>query len=104
VFVNVVGGFRLTEPAADLAIAAAVASSFRDVKLDSETALVGEVGLGGELRSVPFLDRRVAEVSKLGFKRMIISAGSQASSSKLQLIRVKTLREGLKAALGKDAG
>lgn len=101
VYVNVVGGFRLQEPAVDLAVAAAVASAFRDVTLDPLTAFVGEVGLGGELRSVSYLDRRIAEVAKLGFKRMIVSAGSQAKPGKLEIVRVKTLSEGLKAALGK---
>jgi DNA repair protein RadA/Sms len=66
VFVNVAGGLRLTEPAGDLAVAAAVASSVYDVALPAGTVLVGELGLGGEVRSVSQLERRLAEAVQLG--------------------------------------
>jgi DNA repair protein RadA/Sms len=76
VYVNVAGGFTLDEPAVDLGIAAAVASSFRERRLSPETALLGEVGLGGELRAVPRADMRVREAAKLGFKRCVLPVSS----------------------------
>lgn len=71
-YVNVVGGIKLNEPAADLGIVAAIASSFRDMEIDESTVIIGEVGLSGEVRAVNFIDKRVYEASKLGFKRCII--------------------------------
>lgn len=100
VYLNVVGGFELGEPAGDLAIATAVASALRDIPVDPKTALVGEVGLGGELRSVSALDRRMAEVAKLGFTKLIVSANSQAATKRIELVRVRTLAEALTATLG----
>ncbi|MBU1076468.1 MAG: hypothetical protein KKH98_04205, partial [Spirochaetes bacterium] len=61
IIVNVTGGLKIGEPAADLGIALAITSSFRDIGVDPELAVVGEVGLSGELRAVPQLDRRVNE-------------------------------------------
>ncbi|MDP4199938.1 MAG: DNA repair protein RadA [Bacteroidota bacterium] len=72
VFVNIAGGLFLDEPAADLAIAMAVLSSHKDIPLDSTACLIGEVGLGGEVRAVPQADVRVAEAIKLGFQHVIL--------------------------------
>ncbi|HET6566554.1 MAG TPA: DNA repair protein RadA [Rhodothermales bacterium] len=72
VFVNVAGGVRLEEPAVDLGVIVAVASSFRDVPTDTRTVLIGEVGLGGEIRTVSQLDARLKEAAKLGFERAIV--------------------------------
>jgi DNA repair protein RadA/Sms len=72
VFVNVAGGIRLEEPAADLGLALALASSFRDRPLRPDLVAIGEVGLGGELRPVPQLDRRLAEARRLGFRAAIV--------------------------------
>ena len=72
VFVNVAGGVRLEEPAADLAVAASIASSYRDVPLGSKMVVVGEVGLGGELRSVSRLEGRLAEAARLGFIAAVV--------------------------------
>ena len=72
VFVNVAGGMRLEEPASDLAVAASVASSFRDVPLDTGAVVIGEVGLGGEIRSVSRLEARLNESGRLGFQRAIV--------------------------------
>ena len=77
VFLNVVGGLRLTEPAADLAVVAALASTIRDVVIDPETAFIGEVGLGGEVRAVSHLERRLAECSRLKFQRVFLSRSSK---------------------------
>ena len=72
VFVNVVGGLEVEEPAADLAIAAAIASSVRNRPVAADLALVGEIGLSGELRSVGQLPRRLNEAAKLGFTRVLV--------------------------------
>src|SRR5437588_4772569 len=72
VYANVVGGFTLEEPAIDLGVAAAIASSYRERTMASDMALIGEVGLSGELRAVSRLGLRVREAAKLGFKRCIV--------------------------------
>ncbi|MDA0378719.1 MAG: DNA repair protein RadA [Bacteroidetes bacterium] len=72
VFVNVTGGLRLTEPAADLAIAAAIASSWRDIPLPSMAMITGEIGLGGEVRAVAQLEARLVETSRLGFTQAYV--------------------------------
>jgi len=72
VFVNVVGGFRLDEPAADLGIVAAIASSLKDREVDPATLVLGEVGLGGEVRSVQRIRQRSEEAVRLGFKRLVV--------------------------------
>jgi DNA repair protein RadA/Sms len=106
VYVNVAGGFTLDEPAVDLGIAAAVASSFRERQLSPETVLLGEVGLGGELRSVPRVDLRVREAAKLGFKRCVLPESSivekpsgEGGAPAIKLLRAKTLSEALEIAL-----
>lgn len=72
VFLNVAGGVRLEEPAVDLGVIVAVASSFRDVPADSTTVLMGEVGLGGEVRTVSRIEQRLNEAAKLGFMHAVI--------------------------------
>ena len=72
VFVNVAGGVRLDEPAVDMGVILAVASSFRDIPADTSSVLIGEVGLGGEIRTVSQVEPRLNEASKLGFERAII--------------------------------
>jgi DNA repair protein RadA/Sms len=71
IFVNVTGGLKITEPAADLAICMAIISSFKDITLDPKSVYVGEVGLLGELRTVRQLDKRVDEAKKLGYTKVI---------------------------------
>ncbi|MFB6099059.1 MAG: magnesium chelatase domain-containing protein, partial [Salinibacter sp.] len=72
VFVNVAGGVRLEEPAVDLGVAVAAASSFRDIPADTGSVLVGEIGLGGEIRTVSQIEPRLKEAAKLGFDRAIV--------------------------------
>ena len=72
VIVNVAGGFRVSEPAADLGIVLAMGSSLYNRPLDSGTVALGEVGLSGELRSVPQIERRLSEASRLGLTRCIL--------------------------------
>ena len=72
VFVNVAGGMRLEEPAADLSVAAAVASSLRNSPVAEATAVFGEIGLAGEIRGIPQAGLRVKEASQLGFRRCVV--------------------------------
>ena len=72
VFVNLAGGIKITEPALDLAVAAAIAGSFRDKAIDPLMVLIGEIGLTGEVRTVMQLDARIIEAKRLGFKRCVI--------------------------------
>jgi DNA repair protein RadA/Sms len=105
VFVNVVGGLRLTEPAVDLAIAAAIASSFRDVPVRADTALLGEIGLSGELRMVSQVGIRIREAANLGFKRIIIPkrlSNKEKRPEGIEVIEVRTIREALSLALAVD--
>lgn len=76
-YVNVVGGLRLGEPACDLGIVAAIASSFRNTAIDMGSVLIGEVGLTGEVRAVSQVDKRVIEAQRIGFKSCIIPAGNK---------------------------
>ncbi|HZP26578.1 MAG TPA: DNA repair protein RadA, partial [Dehalococcoidia bacterium] len=100
---SVVGGLRVQEPAADLALALAIGSSFRDRPVPADLVALGEVGLSGELRSVPQLERRLAEAERLGFQRCLLPAGTLARhkpQTSLQLLPAKGLREALNLALG----
>ncbi len=102
VYVNVVGGLQLDEPAADLATLLAVASSYRDVPIGSDLAAIGEVGLSGEVRSVTQLDHRLSETARLGFRRCIIPEhvrGDVQAPPGLKLISVRNVREAISEAL-----
>lgn len=102
IMVNVTGGLRIGEPAADLGIALAIASSFRDTVVDPELVAAGEVGLSGELRAVSQLDRRVNEAARLGFQRCLVprTSGRIAPAPKeIKIIPVSSLREAVRAAL-----
>lgn len=104
VFVNVVGGLRINEPAADLALALAIASSFQNVPLPGDLAAVGEVGLSGELRAVSQLSRRLSEAANLGFSRCIVPGthrGLRETPDGMEAIPVRSLADALAAALGK---
>ena len=102
VYVNVVGGLQLDEPAADLATLLAMASSYRDVPIGSDLAAIGEVGLSGEVRSVTQLDHRLSETARLGFRRCIIPEhvrGDVQAPPGLKLISVRNVREAISEAL-----
>jgi DNA repair protein RadA/Sms len=102
VFVNVVGGMRINEPAVDLAVAAAVASSYRNVPVPEDCVLVGEIGLSGELRSVGHAERRLNEAAKLGFKRCIVPRTlrlGKADHMGLEVLRARSIGEALDLAL-----
>ncbi len=101
-YINVIGGLSLDEPAADLALLIALASSFRDKAVPSDLAAIGEVGLTGELRSVNAMNQRLSEVRRLGFKKCLIPAKNSQKITEpdgLQLIKVKNIREALAAIL-----
>jgi DNA repair protein RadA/Sms len=103
VFVNVVGGLRINEPAADLAVAVAIASSMKNLPVPADLAVVGEVGLSGELRSVSQLPRRLNEAAKLGFTRCLVphSRRKHANAPEgIEVVGARTLRQALEVALG----
>ncbi|TME01951.1 MAG: DNA repair protein RadA [Chloroflexi bacterium] len=85
VYANVVGGFTLEEPAIDLGVAAAIASSYREKHIPADMAFIGEVGLSGELRPVSRLAQRVREAAKLGFKRCIVPGAGQGAQLRKEL-------------------
>jgi DNA repair protein RadA/Sms len=98
VFVNVVGGLRINEPAADLALAAAIASSVKDIPIPADVTFIGEVGLSGELRTVPQMPARLNEASKLGFHRVVIPKHELSDDLRpegLQVIQVRSVHEAL---------
>ena len=104
IFVNVVGGLRVSEPAADLAIAAAIASSVRDQPLRAEAVLIGEVGLSGELRAVPQTPARLREAKALGFKAAVIPKRLRKGEDLpkgIEIQEARTLKEALKLGLVK---
>ena len=85
VYANVVGGFTLEEPAIDLGVAAAIASSYREKHIPADMVLIGEVGLSGELRAVSRLPLRVREAAKLGFKRCIVPSAGKGAQVRAEL-------------------
>ncbi len=104
VFVNVVSGLKIDEPAADLAIAAAIASSMRDIPVRADTVLIGELGLAGELRMPSQMPLRLREAAKLGFKVAIVPKRLRKSepwTKDIQIIEVRSIHQALDAAMGK---
>ncbi len=102
VFVNVVGGLQVEEPAADLAVAAAIASSMKDTALRADTVLIGEVGLSGELRMVGQMPARLREAARLGFRRAVVPhrlRRSEPWTDEIQVVEARSLREALAATL-----
>lgn len=95
VFVNVAGGFRIAEPAVGLAAAMALASSFHDRPIPADTALIGEIGLGGEVRAVSRLRRRIQEAAKLGFGRVVAPAGAVEAVEGIRIVPVTHVRDAL---------
>ena len=105
IFVNVVGGLRIAEPASDLALALAIASSYFDRPLPADIAIVGEVGLSGEVRRVGQLAARLNEARKIGFKRVLaprLRRDRQALPKGIQLIEVRSVAEAISAVLPRD--
>jgi DNA repair protein RadA/Sms len=106
VFINVVGGIRVNEPAVDLAVAVAVASSIQDVPVKADTVLIGEIGLSGELRAVGQMTARLKEASNLGFKSAIVPRRIRKTEpwpEGIEVMEARSLREALKLALVANA-
>jgi DNA repair protein RadA/Sms len=104
VFANVIGGLHISEPAADLAAACAIASSMRDVPVAVDLAIIGEVGLSGELRTVGQLSARLNEAAKLGFARVLIPKTHRLNDlpkDKIEIVTARSLAEALAIALAK---
>lgn len=103
IFVNVAGGIKVEDPAADLAVAVAITSAFREAKIMPGTIILGEVGLSGEIRSISQVGLRINEAEKLGFKHCIVPKNNIKSNfnskTNIKLIAVSTLKEALDAAL-----
>jgi DNA repair protein RadA/Sms len=106
IIVNVTGGLKVSEPAADLGIALAIASSFYNAPIDSSLAAAGEIGLSGELRHVPQLDRRLSETSRMGFSQCLIPQTCLKDNppTNIDLVGVHSLRQALKKALKRSKG
>jgi len=102
VFVNVVGGLKITEPAADLTVALAIASSFRNQPVAEDLVVIGEVGLSGELRTVAQAQRRLIEAARLGFKRALVPQALTRMKDKpdgIELIGARSLGQAMEVAL-----
>ena len=103
VFVNVVSGLKIDEPAADLAIAAAIASSMRDIPVRADAVLIGELGLAGELRMPSQMPLRLREAAKLGFKVAIVPKRLRKSeqwTKDIEVVEVRGIQQALDAAMG----
>jgi DNA repair protein RadA/Sms len=103
IFVNVVGGLRVDEPAIDLALALAIGSSLKERPVDLRTVAIGEIGLSGEIRAISQLERRLSEAQRLGYRRAIVPAtlGRRSGElpSGLEIVRAQTVREAINAGL-----
>lgn len=102
VYVNVIGGIEVDEPAADLGVALAVVTCARDVCVSSDTVIVGEIGLSGEIRAVNNLEKRIKEAEKLGFKKIVVPAINsleKIETDKIAVIPVKRLMDAITACL-----
>ena len=100
VYLNVVSGIKVSEPAVDLAVILAVASSYKNISIPNDVAVIGEVGLTGEIRSVNFIEKRLKEVEKMGFKTCIIPESNKKllkEKFKLDIIGMKNVNEALEA-------
>jgi len=103
VFVNIAGGLRIDEPAVDLGIAASITSSLRDIPIDSTSVAVGEIGLGGEIRAIAHIEKRVHEAAKLGFKRIIVPQHNLKSfkvTNEVEIIGVDRIEKAIEVLLG----
>lgn len=104
VYVNVIGGVEISEPAADLGIALAVATCARDVIVDLHTIIIGEIGLSGEIRAVNNIEKRIIEAQNLGFKKAIIpfaNANITKDFSDIEIVTVKRLMDAISACVSK---
>lgn len=103
VYVNVIGGIEIDEPAADLGIALAIATCFRDVVVDSDCVIIGEISLSGEIRNVTNLEKRIYEAQKLGFKKAIVPKFNRklSDSFDIEIIQVPRLTDAISACVSR---
>lgn len=103
VYLNIVGGIKINEPSIDLGIAIAVASSFKNIAIDENIAVTGEVGLTGEIRAVSFIEKRIAECKKLGFKQIVIPKSNYElvkDTKGIKILPAENLRQAINIVLG----
>ena len=101
-YINVIGGLQIDEPGADLPVLLAIASSYMDKAIPDDMAVIGEVGLTGEIRSVSHINQRLAEVARLGFKCCIIPYSASEKlviPADLTVYKVKNIREAVEKVL-----
>jgi DNA repair protein RadA/Sms len=99
VFLNIAGGIKIDEPSVDLAAAMSICSSFKDTPIDPDMLILGELGLSGEIRTISFVDRRIQEAAKLGFKKIVLPKSNLKGFKKngiLEFIPVETIGDALK--------
>ncbi|HEK4574842.1 TPA: DNA repair protein RadA [Clostridioides difficile] len=105
VYINIVGGIKINEPSIDLGIAISVASSFRNIPIDEDIAVTGEVGLTGEVRAVSFIEKRIAECKKLGFKKIVVPRSNYdvvKETKGIEIWTVDNLRQAINIVLGRN--
>ncbi|HBF6276480.1 DNA repair protein RadA [Clostridioides difficile] len=105
VYINIVGGIKINEPSIDLGIAISVASSFRNIPIDEDIAVTGEVGLTGEVRAVSFIEKRIAECKKLGFKKIVVPRSNYDAVKEtkgIEIWPVDNLRQAINIVLGRN--
>ena len=103
IYVNVVSGIRINEPAADLGICMVAASSFKNKAIPKDVVIMGEVGLTGEVRRINMIEKRLKEAEKLGFKKCIIPENNKKfleNSYKMEIVGVKNIREAISSIWG----
>jgi DNA repair protein RadA/Sms len=102
VFLNIAGGIKIDEPSIDLSAAMSICSSFKDIPIDRDMLILGEIGLSGEIRAISFVDRRIQEAVKLGFKKIVMPKSNLKNFKQngiLELIPVETISDALKLIL-----
>jgi DNA repair protein RadA/Sms len=104
VFLNIAGGLKVSDPAIDLSVIAAVLSSNIDTGIEPDVCMAGEVGLSGEIRPIARIEQRIAEAEKLGFKRMLLPKGNMQGLDKkhfkIELVPVRKVEEALRELFG----
>ena len=100
IFVNVVGGIRIDEPAGDFGVVLAIASAIKNLPIPHEVVMIGEVGLGGELRPVSAIEMRIREAERLGFKQCLVPYHSKRIKSGVEIQRIKDVRDGYRVIFG----
>lgn len=103
VFVNIAGGLKIVEPAIDLGVATSIASSLRDVPVDSSSVAIGEIGLSGEIRTISHIEKRIQEAAKLGFKRIVIPHNNMKGlkrNNDIEIVPVDRIEKAIDALIG----